>query len=113
MPACCCVRHVRGLVSNPGLVHALRHTYVAVQVVRDLVAIPLGGSGVPVEQRSAFHLLWLMAAEIHTLASAMVSLLLAWSACSGVQQACRCLQSSTARPSCYASLLVRTTSLRP
>ena len=44
------------------------------QAVRDLVAIPLGGSGVSVEQRSAFHLLWLMAAEINILAGALVSI---------------------------------------
>ena len=37
------------------------------------MAIPLGQSGVAVEQRSAFHLLWLMAAEINILAGALVS----------------------------------------
>ena len=42
-------------------------------MVKDLVAIPLGQSGVSVEQRSAFHLLWLMAAEINILAGALVS----------------------------------------
>ena len=37
------------------------------------MAIPLGQSHVSVQQRSAFHLLWLMAAEIHAVASALVS----------------------------------------